>query len=188
MDKGKVNKNKANRKKVNRKNNIKTCSDGKMCKYLNDPDDVPTKVASLGFRVITTLISCICAGNTIQYGKSFFTSMFLFSLPLYVDYLRFKPRVHWRELIRKAGATVSFIELLISFIGFNGILEILYKDNYVGLQISNKYVVLQGCNINVKFVWSLLGISVLISALDWVACKRKLEYDLEESDKKEFTS
>lgn len=171
---------KGGKKKVTKKHkkNIKMCSDGKICSALMNTDDVPTKVSSLGCRVLFTLISCIFIGYNIQNGQSFFTSTFMFGLPLLFDYLRFEPRTLLRKIIKWIGFIFSFGEVIISGMGLGGIFILFTKNNDAFIMISEKFIILKGQVVAVRYLWYILLVSVGITTLDWVVYKRKLQSEL----------
>lgn len=157
---------------------IKTCSDGNICASLTNTDDVPTKVSSLGCRVLVTLILCGFVGYNIQDDRSFFSSAFMYSVPLILDYLRFQPTTKLRQFVKTCGLVISTIESVIALFGLGGIFEVISTNNTCLFRISEKFVILKGYSFDVKYIWGILAISVLITGFDWVVYKKKIEEQL----------
>ncbi|WDV44655.1 hypothetical protein PV797_14160 [Clostridiaceae bacterium M8S5] len=138
-------------------------------------DDKPTKFASLGWRCIYTTICWLILGNTISADRSFLVSLFIFSMPLFMDYLKFIPvRKGWRMAIRKLGIILSGTWLSIGLLGLFDIIRMCGIDDEVFFQVSNNFIVLKGYLVAAKHIWCLIGVSVFFTLIDYVAYEKPM--------------
>jgi len=98
---------KKNKRKKPIANNLPKCESGNICKYALEYQDIPNKFADLKFRFIYTIISFVILGFNQGPGNYFFTSMLMFSVPLFYDNLKFDPHEKSRNIIK----TISIIIL-----------------------------------------------------------------------------
>ena len=147
----------------------------KTCPYLCQ--DVPTKVAHLGWRFFYTLIAFLILGYGISPGSGFFISLSLFTSALLMEYLRFTPDTRWRKLIRNSGIFVFGIFLLIGIVGIIGILNVVTNGDLLLVVTSDNFIV-RGPPVALSMIWYILGISIVITLCDWVIYESPIEQNV----------
>ncbi|WP_156040127.1 hypothetical protein [Alicyclobacillus macrosporangiidus] len=127
--------------------------------------DKPTKFAHLGFRIIYTFISWVVLGKSVVEGQSFFVSVFLFAIPLLMDYLKFDTSD--RRWIRNTGIAVSMVWVVFSLMGLFGVLSIVSTKMGFVVMVSKDYIQFAGMSCSLSFVWWLLLSCVSLTVFDW---------------------
>lgn len=159
-------------------------SSSKNGSYLAQPQDKPTRVASLGWRILYTFISWLVLGEGILPGRGFFVSLILFIFPLLMDYLKFVPDTGFRSFLRYAGIIISSVWLLIGIIGTFGILSIVDSQHHLRIMIDQNYIVLGGASFPVSIIWWFIGINVVLTVVDWVFWECEIEKRIREGLRK----
>lgn len=131
--------------------------------------DVPSKIASLGWRATLAIAGWFVLGHTTQDGSGFFTSLTLYSIPILVEYLKFKPVDIWRFVIKILATILSGIYTLIGFLGMSNILIVNNVNNKAYIKVSSNYIIFPGRQITATAVWLLIGVSVILTIIEWVA-------------------
>jgi len=145
--------------------------------------DKPTQFAHLGWRIAYTIIAWIILGQEISPGQSFFVSLILFSTPLAMEYLRFRPKAKFRKIIRLVGIMITGTWIIFGFIGMAGILEVIKSGNNLFVTFSKDFI-LNGTYIaKVVYIWSILSINVLLTIIDWIIYDNPLESEIEDTQK-----
>ena len=126
--------------------------------------DNPNMAAHLGFRFLYTFLAWFILGYNVNEG--FFVSMFFFILPVFMDCVKFTPLSNLRKWIKMAQVTTTGILLTISTLG---VFKIYTLSNELGAWqiISSNFVVDLPSGIGVEWIWKLLGLTVLVTAVDW---------------------
>lgn len=144
------------------------------CPFIICPTDGPTKVSHLGWRVVYTLIAWIALAWDVQEGTSFFTSVFLFSLPLFMEYLRFSPDKKWRIHMKKIQYRICGFFVLVGLFGMKGMFYIEETDKYKSIVLSPKFP-FGNSFIGFDNGWLIIGILVFLTIVDWIAYETILE-------------
>lgn len=129
---------------------------------LTCPPDDPTKIAHLGWRFFITLFAWFILGLGISPGGNFFVSLILFSIPLLVDYLKFKPKEGWRKKLRRIGIILSGFWFFIGMIGLGSIVYIKNDNGLILLKVSRDFITLRGKFLPVEYIWYGIGFSVAL--------------------------
>lgn len=143
--------------------------------YLSEPNDTPTVFVGLGFRCIYTILAWVFLGKGVTSG--FFVSIALFEIPLWIDYLKFKPCNKTRKTIRSIGIYVSLAYIIFSCIGLFNILIIEQYNEVFLVKVATDFIDLQGVSINLNIIWRLLIISPILTIIDWVVNKNTYELE-----------
>lgn len=149
----------------------------KICKIrLNPfaPADKPNEVAHLGFRFAYTVLAWIVLAKGIS-ANTFFVSMFLFVLPVFMDCLKFVPTTNLRRKINKAEIFVTGFWCVIAILGLFGI--------FVVEQVEENFIIttapdFSGFKIeyfSVVIVWRFLISVVAVTMVDWLTTRTNLE-------------
>lgn len=129
--------------------------------------DVPTKAAHLGWRCVLTFITWVVLGWKINSG--FFTSLFLFSAPLILDYIKFSPDTLYRTCLKWFGVALSIILAVASLFGLIGIFGIIPVNEVLFVEVAHDFITLKGQLLPVESIWLYIGIIVVCTILDWLA-------------------
>ncbi|WP_066501959.1 hypothetical protein [Abyssisolibacter fermentans] len=140
-------------------------------------EDKPTKFASLGWRCVYTTICWLILGNNISSDRSFIVSLFIFSMPLFMDYLKFIPikKRGWRIVVRRLGILLSGIWLSLGVLGLLDIINMCKIESDVYFEISKNFIVLNNFRISAKIIWCLIGLSVFLTLIDYIAYENPIE-------------
>jgi|SRR5579875_615388 len=141
---------------------------------VNAPDK-PTKVAYLGWRFLYTLIAWAILAKGIVVGDSFFVSLFLFSIPLFMDYFKFKPDTYIRRIIRSIGIWSCGIWVVLSVISFAGILTVVTINNQLMVSVAKDYLADAGAKFPILDIWYCMAFNVLLTGADWVLHETEFE-------------
>jgi hypothetical protein len=145
------------------------------CPYEYCPMDNPTKVNNLGTRCIYILIGWLVLGNAVSIGNAFYVSVGLYSWSLFMDYTKFEPIDKWRKLLKNIGKYYSALWCVISVIGVIGILKIDNINNSLYMRISETYIMNSRYGVQVRSAYFLLGITILLALLDWIAYESNID-------------
>lgn len=137
--------------------------------------DKPTKCANLNFRFVYTLIAWLVLGLGIAPGISFFSSMILFSLPLLMDYCKFRPDNGWRLYLRNFAFSSCLFWVILGICGLVGILSVKDMNHLLLIRVSDNYIILKGLVFPLKYVWLGMGINMIITSVDAVAYESPFE-------------
>lgn len=149
------------------------------CPLINNcPADKPTMVAGLGWRFFYTMLAYAVLGQGILPGTGFFVSLTLFTIPLFMDYIKFTPDTKFRGALKFFGMVYSGYCGLIGIFGLMGILIIGLNHNELYLGISPNYIVAKGSFCPLTYIWYSIGGVVGLTAIDWVAYRGYLEKNL----------
>ena len=128
------------------------------------PNDKPNKYAHLEFRVIYTLVAWVVLGKGIIQGQAFFVSIFLFVIPLFMDYLKFDtPSRPW---VRKLGIGISVVWTIFSLLGLFNILSIIETKAGFMVMIAKNYIMYGGVSVSISDIWLLMISCVAITIFD----------------------
>lgn len=127
--------------------------------------DKPTKFNHLGFRVAYTVIAWIVLGKGVNQGQGFFVSLFLFMIPLLMDYMKFD--FLNRKWLRSIGIALSALWTLFSLVGLFGVLSVVATKHGLVVMLSKNYVVYPGLAMSLAAIWLLLLLSVFLTVFDW---------------------
>ncbi len=128
-------------------------------------NDKPNKFAHLGFRSLYTLIAWLAIGKVVFQGQGFFVSVFLFIIPLFMDYLKFDtPDRRW---LRRTGITTSVIWIIFSFSGLINILAVSSSKIGLVVMVAKDYIAFRGVSVPIEFIWLLMLTSVALTTFDW---------------------
>jgi len=139
--------------------------------------DKPTRVAHIGFRFLYTLIAWFVLGLGIVPGRSFFVSLFLFTVPLFMDYCKFRPTSRTRKVFRWIGIISTGAWLGASIIGLSGIVSVTQLPGLEGLwvTVSKDYIVDGGASWPINGIWYCMAFNALLTGADWVVHETELE-------------
>lgn len=140
--------------------------------------DIPTKVAHLGWRFFYTLVAFLILGFGIIPGNSFFISLTLFVSALFMDYLRFIPDTTKRKIIRAAGIFINGFWLIIGIIGIAGIVSVVKDGEILLTVLSKNFIVTNKASVALEKIWYTLGISVFLTAVDWLVYDSPFEKNM----------
>ncbi len=138
-------------------------------------NDHPTKYAHLGWRFIISFLSWILLGMNISEGRSFFTSLAIFILPLLVDYYRYEPIGKLRKLMTDIAKGVNWLFMIVACLGLFGVVGISDVEGTLCLVTAGDFVYSNFCIVSIRTFWWLLIISVFICCVDWCVNKTPLE-------------
>lgn len=167
-----------------RKNKIKEqnpyrcdgCKQNGIClKYFMNIDEKIGGISNLEFRCVYTFFSWILLAYNINNGTSIFTSLIMFAIPLFIDYIKFIPNTKIREIIKKMEMYLLLVWILIGLVGQMGILTIAKEGNTHYLHISQDFILLPDYNFKYKYLAWLIGISFAMTFLDIFLSKSKGE-------------
>lgn len=157
-------------------NSDKYCQYAGSCKQRNVADDFndkPDTRSALGWRVIITFLSWCALGKAVS-SETFFVAVFLFTVPILYDCIKFRPANTARRMVMWLELVIALFWVVFSFLGMAGILTfsantnsmIQTADNYVGFTIAGVQVesVLH-CLLSVLFV-TILDFLCKVSSLD----------------------
>lgn len=145
------------------------------CPYSTCPNDEPTKVATLGWRSVFTLFGWFILGHGIVEGSGFFVSLTLFTAPLLIDYLKFRPEDKWRLTLRRFGGLLSGIWILVGLLGMSSILVVNNIEKVRYIRVSDDFIALSGNQIRADIIWYIIGINVVLAIVDWIANESFME-------------
>lgn len=126
--------------------------------------DNPNMAAHLGFRFLYTLVAWFVLGYNVSEG--FFVSMFFFVLPVFMDCIKFKPLTKLRMLIKRVEILFAGILLFISSLGVFRI-YVLNNERGTWQMIATNFIVELPSDLEVGWIWWLLGAIALVTAVDW---------------------
>lgn len=155
-----------NKGKVN-KNNIykKQCES---CPHIIEYRDKPNEFGNLKFRAVYVFLSFWVLGFNQSVGISFFTSLLMFTVPLFYDLVKFTPIERSRRLIKYFSLSFLFIHILVAALGMLGIIECIEKNSLLYIIFSSKNLAFQGLGIKLSIFWlSILG-EVILSWADTI--------------------
>lgn len=161
-------------KDINKNFNENCPNDKYICPHLLKPDDEPTQFVGLGIRCFITFIGWFVLGFKME-GKAVFNSLFLYFIPLLMDYLRFRPINKRRCLLRIFGKTFSIIFLIIAFLGFIGIFEATVINSVTMIKVSADFIAFHFINIKFIWLWRVIGIAPFITIFDYFAYRTPAE-------------
>ncbi len=152
-----------------RKNTKRSLCDPDNCPHMLSPTDKPTYMANLGWRFVCILITWLIS----QYGvsraaSSFFLALVLFSLPLILEYAKFRPASLSRRIVFVCAVVLCFVWCIGGFIGLAGILNLSTSNGVTTLVPSPENVALPYFSISISAVFWIMFINVLIAFLDWI--------------------
>ncbi|MCB6366858.1 hypothetical protein LI291_11815 [Intestinibacillus massiliensis] len=137
---------------------------------LSKPDDIPTKVSSLGFRVWFSLLSVLVLGMTVKNPTSdSVISVLIFIIPLMREYYGFIPSTRPRRILRRVELAIIWVIVSICGLSIVNILEI----SGANLKVSDRFAVLSGKSFSFIIVWILLIAISILTVADYVAYKPK---------------
>lgn len=126
--------------------------------------DMPNAAAHLGFRMVHSLLSWCVLGMDI--GRGLFAAMFLFTVPLFMDCVKFTPLTVLREYIRIVELTITGIWCVLSILGLFGVftineasMTISTSENFIGFSLSG---------IPISTLWLCMGTVFLVTVVDWL--------------------
>lgn len=135
-----------------------------------------TKFAHMGYRVAYTFIAWLVLAKGIVQGPGFFTSLVLFLIPLFFDYLRLSPFSKWRRRIKGIELGFTLILILIGAIGLCGDVVIVEQKETLMLMVSNDYLILKGVTLfPLYFLWGSLSLSVFLTIIDYLLYKEPFD-------------
>ena len=137
---------------------------------LSKPDDLPTKVSSLGFRVWFSLLSVLVLGMTVKSPTSdSIISVLIFIIPMMREYYGFIPNTPPRRILRRIELAIIWVTVAICVLYIVNILEI----SGAVLKVNDKFAVLSGESFSFIVVWFLLVATSILTVADYVAYKPK---------------
>lgn len=148
------------------------------CPYAMCAQDDPTKIATLGWRFAFILFGWIILGKGIAPGNSFFTSLTLLASPLFIDYLKFRPRNKIRIILRNLGLISSSVWMFFGFLGMGNILFVNIIGNESYVKVSSDFIILSNLQFPVSALWGGVFINVFLACIDWVVNESPLEKQL----------
>jgi hypothetical protein len=146
-----------------------------ICPFSSCPKDRPTKIAGLGWRFGYTLIAWIILGFGITEGNTFFVALLLFSIPLLMDYLKFKPVTMIRFVFCKVGVFVTGFWAIFGFLGLCGIFYVILDKNTLYIRVTDAYIDYKGLSFELKIVWRFVILNVFMTIVDWILNETPLE-------------
>lgn len=141
-------------------------------------DDSPNKLAHLGVRFAYTCIAWVMLGVGVSVGNAFFVSIFLFALPLLMDYFKFDPEHKIRKWFKRLEILIVGFWALMGIFGAFGAFEIVKIEVGLVACSSDKFIALKNLSVPVDTLWYFLGTAVFITAVDWVFSITPLEVDM----------
>lgn len=153
-------------KKIIPKEEIKQIS---ICRYGNCPNDTPNGFAHLACRAAYTFIAWFVLGNNILSGQSFFVSITLFVLPLFMDYMKFTPCDYWRNLLRKISLVITAIFVFIGILGMMNVLTLIDINGVLSLSFSDSHIAFKNISLGVEKLYYLMLSACFLTITDWVA-------------------
>lgn len=128
----------------------KYCQYADSCKQRNRADDFndkPDTRSSLGWRIVITFLAWCALGKAIS-SETFFVAVFLFTVPILYDCVKFRPANTARRVVMWLELGCSLFWVIFSFLGMAGILTfsantnnmIQTADNYAGFTVTEVQV------------------------------------------------
>lgn len=106
--------------------------------------------------------------------------MLFFVLPVFMDCLKFTPLKKARRMIKIAEILLSGMLLFISAIGVLGIYALSNESGSWRIVVSDFVTELPSGIIGVEWIWGLLVLIVLVTAVDWFCNDSKFERVMED--------
>ncbi|OAJ75258.1 hypothetical protein AYJ08_05040 [Brevibacillus sp. SKDU10] len=128
------------------------------------PPDQPTIFNHLWARFVYILIAWVILGMGINEG--FFTSLTLFYVPLFLDYLKFDRKTYIRKWVKVCGIFTSAFWAIMGFVGTSGILKVVTEDGRLMGMVSEKYIIFSGASFPLIIIWCCIAFNVLLAAID----------------------
>lgn len=156
-----------------KKKDIQQCEYYEICDARLHPHsstDKPNMAAHLGFRCVYVLISWFILSYKINEG--FFTTMFLFSLPIFMDSFKFVPQTKLRRCIRYVSLTILGLWCLFSLVGILGVLQL--DMSAMTISTSKEFISFSFHNVGISFICNALLSVVFITIVDWLQGDSKL--------------
>ena len=102
----------------------------------------------------------------MDIGRGLFAAMFLFTVPLFMDCVKFTPLTVLREYIRIVELTITGIWCVLSILGLFGVftineasMTISTSENFIGFSLSG---------IPISMLWLCMGTVFLVTVVDWL--------------------
>lgn len=142
-------------------------------------NDEPTQFNNPWVRVIINVISAAILGiNFDQINNSYFVAMIIFTIPILLDYLRFRPAEKLRRLFHFIGKCLVFIVLFISVLGIVGVFSIESFDDNPHILVQEGYVIASGFHLPAIILWLTMALNVFISVIDTFTARYEAEQKL----------
>lgn len=129
--------------------------------------DMPNAFAHLGFRFCYTVIAWFVLGKGIN-ETSFFVSLNLFVVPIFVDCLRFSPTTKIRKYIRRAELFVCGFWFLFSVLGMMGVFIVTKLGDQYLLSTAEDFIGFYLAGIDLRLIWQLVASVTLVTLIDWL--------------------
>ena len=126
--------------------------------------DMPNAAAHLGFRMVHSLLSWCVLGMDI--GRGLFAAMFLFTVPLFMDCVKFTPLTVLREYIRIVELTITGIWCVLSILGLFGVFTI--NEASMTISTSETFIGFSLSGIPISTLWLCMGTVFLVTVVDWL--------------------
>lgn len=126
--------------------------------------DMPNAAAHLGFRMVHSLLSWCVLGMDV--GRGLFAAMFLFTVPVFMDCLKFTPLTVYRTYIRAVELFVTGMWCIISILGLFGILVV--NEVNMTINTSENFIGFYLGEIQISTVWLYMGSVFLVTVVDWL--------------------
>ncbi len=137
---------------------------------MSKPDDTPTYVSGLGFRVWFSLVSVCALGLVVvPPTRDSVISILIFIIPMMREYYGFKPLERKRVLLRRCQLAVIWTVVTICGLQVIGVLELSGEK----IVISQRFAILAGFSFKFVFVWGLLWVVFVLTIADYFVYRPK---------------
>ena len=142
------------------------CSRCEYASYGQKPEDMPTDVAGLGFRVWFTLLSAIVLGLAVnQPSRDSIISILIFVIPMMREYYGFRPKKRRRAALRMIQLGILWIIVALCALYIVEVFTLVERK----IIVTDNFPVLSGCGFDFIVVWILLLVMALLTIADYFA-------------------
>lgn len=145
------------------KRNIKHSTEAKIY------DDRLTVFAHPSARLFCTSLTWFSLGLATSTGNGFFSSLFLFNLPILLEFLQTIPNQQNRVYLYRVARVVNGIILLFSLLGMISILTIVEINSEKYIITTSNFIVSNMLIVKLETFWYYLLIDVAFAVIDWIA-------------------
>lgn len=132
------------------------------------PSDQPTFFASMGFRVVFTILSVAILGICPLDANSngIFSAYFMFSLPMVKEYLGYAPADKLRNFLRGIEILLHGFIVLVSLLCLVGVLGLVPINGTPYIQVATDYIIFSQKSIPMSWFWLLSCSSIVFCVFD----------------------
>ena len=135
------------------------------------PSDEPNVAAHLFFRVLYTVVSWFVLA--INIGSGWFTAVFLFVLPIFMDCLKFNPKSNIRKSIKYFELLITSLWCIFAILGLIGVCQV-SSDNKM-IETTDGFIGFSMTGVPIDGLWYGLGSVLLVTLVDWFCSKNVVD-------------